>query len=75
MGRQKNLVPIVWDQDPSELPGWAKNLQALDLRNTSIDEARHQVSKIAQRIKADKLTGQLLIGLLIAALLYLASKE
>ncbi len=75
LGKEKHLVPIVWDMDPSELPGWLKNVQALDLRNSSFGEARDQVSKIAERIKADKLKGYLIVGLVIAAILYVASKK
>lgn len=75
LGTEKNLVPIVWDMDPSELPGWLKNVQALDLRNTSPSEARDQVSKIAERIKADKFKGYLIVGLVIAAIVYFASKK
>jgi len=75
LGTEKNLVPIVWDMDPSELPGLLKNVQALDLRNTSLSEARDQVSTIAERIKADKFRGYLIVGLVIAAILYVASKK
>ena len=28
----KNLIPIVWDMAPSKLPGWAKDVQAIDIR-------------------------------------------
>jgi len=75
LGTQKNLVPIVWDMDPSELPGWVRNVQALDLRNTSLLDARQQVSKIAERIKANKLKGVLIVALVIAVILYVACKK
>lgn len=75
LGTQKNLVPIVWDMDPSELPGWVKNVQALDLRSTSLLDTRQQVSKIAERIKASKLKGFLIAALVIAAVLYVTCKQ
>lgn len=75
LGTEKKLVPVVWDMNPSELPGLVKNVQALDLRNTSLVEAREQVSKIAGRIKADKLKGYLIAALVIAAIFYVTSKQ
>ena len=73
---EKRLVPIVWDMDPSDLPGWANQVQALNLRGASVDEVHHQISKIADRIKADKSKGYLIAGLLIAGLLiFLGSRE
>ena len=70
LGTQKNLVPIVWDMNPSELPGWVNNVQALDLRNASLLDAREQVLKIAERIKANKSNGILIAALLLGAILY-----
>jgi len=75
LGTQKNLVPIVWDMNPSELPGWVRNVQALDLRNTTLLDASEQVLKIAKRIKADKFIGYLIAGLVIAAILYIICKK
>ncbi len=75
LGTEKKLVPIVWDMDPSELPGWVKTVHALDLRDTSPDEARDQISKIAERIKGDKLKGYLIAGFVIAGIIYLATRK
>ena len=75
LGTEKNIVPVVWDMDPSELPGWVKNIQALDLRNMSLSEASDQVLKISEQIKADKFKGYLIVGLLIAAVLFVVSKR
>ena len=72
----KKIVPIVWDMDPSELPGWINQFQAMDLRFVkTIDEVREKISSIAQEVKADKQKGELLVGLLIAGLIFLALKE
>ena len=50
-------MPVVWDMDPSKLPGWVNNVQALDLRNTTLLDAREQVSKIAGESKQISLEG------------------
>lgn len=74
LGTEKKLIPVVWDMDPAELPGWTKTVQALDLRSASIKDAREQVSKIAERIKANKLKGILIVGIVLAAILYVSSR-
>ena len=38
LGTEKNIIPVVWDMDPSELPGLVKNIQALDLRNMLLSD-------------------------------------
>ena len=50
----EKLIPIVWDMPPSELPGWTKEYQALDLRGVTIEQVRSQLSAIVGRIKSDK---------------------
>src|SRR3989338_3689752 len=57
---QKNIIPVLWDIDVSELPGWIREKQALILNAISIDEARRQMSEIARRIKKDKVLGVLI---------------
>ena len=72
----KKIVPIVWDMDPSELPGWINQFQAMDLRFVkTIDEVKEKISSIAQEIKANKQKGELIVGLAIAGLIFLAMKE
>lgn len=75
LGTKKNLIPIVWDMDPSKLPGWVRNVQALDLRNTTLLDSNEQVLKIAKRIKSDKFIGYLIAGLGIAAILYIIARN
>jgi hypothetical protein len=69
IGMQKKLVPVVWDMPPSELPGWAARHHAINLAGASIEEARAQLTLIAERIKSDKAVGLLVLGLMIAGLL------
>lgn len=66
----KKIVPIVWDMPPSELPGWIKDFQALNLSGVTIDQAREKVSGIAEKIKSDKFVGGLAVATLIGALVY-----
>jgi hypothetical protein len=71
---QKKLVPIVWDIPPSELPGWVKQSQALNLAGASIEQVKSQMTAIANAIKSDKTQGMVVVGLLVAALFALGSK-
>lgn len=66
---QKKLVPVVWDMQPSELPGWIQHIQALNLAGMSLDQAKAHMAAIASRIKADKANGLLAVGLIVAGLL------
>jgi hypothetical protein len=61
----KNLVPIVWDMSPTELPGWAKGVQAIDLRGSTILGLQQQVGTIANRIKQERNKGLLILGAII----------
>ena len=71
----KRLVPVIWDMPPSDLPGWAKDYQALDLRNLSGPDVAQQVELIAEAIHASKRQGALIAGGIIAGLLLLAFGE
>ena len=42
----KNLIPIVWDMDPSELPAWLKSVQAIDMRE-QLGRMQSQIVSIA----------------------------
>ena len=50
----KRLVPVVWDMAPSQLPGWLKEVQALDLRGLTIDNANDRLAQIAKGIQEEK---------------------
>jgi hypothetical protein len=74
LGTGKQIVPIVWDMDPADLPGWLAGYQALDLRKLSLEEANMRISNIAKKIKADVFQGKLIAGAVFFALLFLLAK-
>jgi len=68
----KKLIPVVWDIEPSSLPAWAGEFQAVDLRGMSSDEILSRMSKLARGLRGE-VTGRaiglaLLAGLAIALL-------
>jgi len=63
----KNLIPIVWDMSPSDLPGWARHFQAIDLRVSTPAALQEQVGLIATRIKQKKAQGLLIVGAILFA--------
>ena len=65
MASEKKLVPIIWDITPTELPGWVSQYQVLNLSGRTFDDLRDEVIGIARRIKQDKTSGLLAVGLLI----------
>lgn len=66
----KRLIPIIWDISPHELPGWARNVQAIDLRG-SLSGLPNQVATIANRINQEKTrdliiaVGAIILGIFI----------
>jgi hypothetical protein len=71
----KTLVPVVWDMPPTELPAWANQHQALDIRGLTPPQIQARILEIARRIKSDKTTGLLIAGGLLGALFVLFSKS
>lgn len=66
---RKNLVPIIWQIKPYELPDWIRDRQAVDLDDT--EKINGIIKGIAEKIKAN----QLLTGLIIAGLVGLTIWE
>lgn len=71
---KKQLIPVVWDLPPSELPGWAKQYQALNLAGKSASQVQADITAIAARIRAKNATGLVIAGLLLAGLVAFGSK-
>lgn len=71
----KKLIPIVWDMNPSELSGWLKNVQAIDMRGQTLVELQRQIVSIAQRIRQDKRQElMIIVGAAILGFLFLKSE-
>jgi len=71
---KKKLVPIMWDIEPGELPRWIADFQGLVLKSSTIEDIGRQVTQLAEKVKADKLNGLAIAGVLITALLVLGSR-
>jgi hypothetical protein len=74
LATQKNLVPIVWDMPPSELPTWMQRHQALNLNGAPVENVKAQITAIANQVKNDKTQGLIAAGLMLAGLFWLGSK-
>ena len=72
---RKEVIPVVWDMDPSSLPGWTNRYQALDLRGGTLGDLKMHMATIAERIKAKRTQGYVIAGALVVGLLLLASGE
>jgi hypothetical protein len=62
---KKKLVPVVWDQSPSELPAWMRQYQAVELGRDH-QTARAAIARIAESVKAGKQRGMLILAMLAA---------
>ncbi len=70
----KKIVPIMWDIEPAQLPGWIAEYQGLCLKGATIENIQHQVSSLAAKVKADKVQGMWVAGAMLAGLFYVLSK-
>ena len=50
----KKVIPVVWDMDPSQLPGWLREYQALDLRPNDAQQIRSRVESFIQQLARQK---------------------
>ena len=68
VGGDKRLVSIVWEFPPSELPGWAAECQAIDLRRKTVHELHDEIGVIARSIKQSQQEGLVIFGAVLLAL-------
>jgi hypothetical protein len=71
----KKLIPVIWDIDPNELPGWVNQYQALDIRGNTGEQVAARIGEVAARIKQDKHQAAIIAGSLIAAFLVIAGSS
>ncbi len=71
----KNLIPVVWDMPPENLPGWTNQYQAINLAGASIDTIKFKFSEIANRLKMDKTKGKIFAALLFAGFIFLCREK
>jgi hypothetical protein len=71
----KRLIPIIWDINPNELPGWARNVQAIDLRGSMLGLPT-QVAAIANRVNQEKTQGLIIAaGVILLGILVFAGRD
>jgi hypothetical protein len=68
----KNLIPIVWDMAPHEVPGWVSQHHVLNLTGRTYDDLRTEVTQIAQRVRQDRTNGLLTVGAIALGLMALS---
>lgn len=64
----KKLIPVVWDMAPADLPGWANQHQAVDIRGATPEQIQARIIAIARQISQDKAKGMLIAASLLAGL-------
>ena len=72
MIENKNLIPIVWDMAPNEVPGWVSRHQVLNLSGRSFNDLQAEVTQIAQRVRQDRTNGLVAVGALVLGLMALS---
>lgn len=74
LGASKRLIPIIWDLDPSALPGWVREKQALNLNGASVEQLKDRMAKIAESVKQEKAKGWLILGAIVFGLFAVGEK-
>ena len=68
----KKVIPVVWDMDPGQLPGWLREYQALVLCGNDAQRIRASVEQFIQQLVREKKIRQVtviaLLGLAAIAL-------
>jgi hypothetical protein len=65
---RKKLVPIVWDMNPGELPAWAREYEALDLRAKDTAGVLADVEALARQVHSRKAVARFIAVALLATL-------
>ena len=65
--QEKNIIPLLIDIKPEELPGWVGNHQAIDI-NSSPELLHKKIEIIAEKIKVDKFWLGVIVGAIIVGL-------
>jgi len=74
LAMDKKLVPILCGITPEELPGWAKEFQAVEMKEDRAS-VRAALKSIADKLKIDRLIGFLLFISLIWVIVRLCKKK
>jgi hypothetical protein len=71
---EKTIIPLLIDIEPEDLPGWVKKHQAINLRD-SPELLQKAIDKIADKIKVDKFWAGVIVGVIMAVLMYCLFKK
>lgn len=72
--QEKNIIPILIDVNPEELPGWIGNHQAIDI-NSDPELLHQKIEAIAEKIQVDKFWAGVIVGAIIVGLGVLIAKS
>jgi hypothetical protein len=71
----KRLIPIIWDINPNELPGWARSVQAIDLRGSMLG-LQSQVGAIANRINQERTQSVIIaVGVILLGIFFFGGED
>lgn len=71
----KQVIPIVWNIGPEELPGWTAGYQCIDLRGKTQAENQLALAAITRKVRDDRAKDLLVLGGLVTAGLLIFGKK
>lgn len=75
LGTNKEIIPVIWEIKPEQLPAWIKSKQAINLAKGDIKALEPTIQRIAAAIKSNEFIGGLIVGALLTALVVAAVKK
>jgi len=58
---EKELVPIMWDIEPQELPRWIADYQGIILKEATIENINLKISQLAAKVRSEKDEGTIIV--------------
>jgi hypothetical protein len=72
----KNIIPVVWDMPPEDLPGFLKcNTQAVDLRGKDPQVLVAVLNRTVTKVKKDRAIKWIIVFLILGALLWVFCRK
>ncbi len=68
----KRVIPVVWNIEPTQLPGWLHEYQALDLRGQDARQIQTRVETFVQQLVREKQQLQIIVAVGLVGLAAIA---
>ena len=68
----KKVIPVVWDMDPAQLPGWLREYQALDFRGQNESQIQMRLEAFVRQLVREKQQLQVIAAVILIGMTAIA---